>query len=144
MLNQLTRTTFKIVGEPKGKGRPRMTKNGHTYTPKDTYEYENLVKLAFTQAYPDWVPHKGEVLAYIDAYYSIPKSYSKKKKQLIEAGIIQPTKKPDLDNIAKSILDSLNGIAYLDDSQVIELKVAKYYSDTPCVEVILVHDMEEK
>jgi Holliday junction resolvase RusA-like endonuclease len=50
-------------------------------------------------------------------------------------GIIRPIKKPDLDNIAKIIADSLNGVAYRDDSQIVESSVAKFYSDFPRVEV---------
>ena len=45
------------------------------------------------------------------------------------------TIKPDTDNIAKSILDSLNGIAYLDDKQVIKLVVEKYYAEVPSVSI---------
>ena len=52
-------------------------------------------------------------------------------------GLISPTKKPDLDNIAKAILDSLNGIAYKDDSQIVSLLISKKYSDRPRVEIAL-------
>ncbi|MFL8231041.1 RusA family crossover junction endodeoxyribonuclease, partial [Clostridioides difficile] len=52
-------------------------------------------------------------------------------------GLIRPNKKPDLDNIIKSVADSLNGIAYKDDSQIVEVVSKKYYSDRPRVEVEL-------
>jgi Holliday junction resolvase RusA-like endonuclease len=75
----------------------------------------------------------------IVALFEIPKSTSKKRAELMRAGEIRPTKggrgNPDLDNIAKAICDALNGIAYHDDAQVVDLKVVKYYSDTPCVTV---------
>ena len=45
------------------------------------------------------------------------------------------TSKPDTDNIAKSILDSLNGIAYKDDKQVVDLRVRKQYAEVPSVSV---------
>lgn len=48
---------------------------------------------------------------------------------------IYPTTKPDTDNIAKSILDSLNKIAYLDDKQVVDLRVRKRYAEVPSVSV---------
>ncbi|HHD2713896.1 RusA family crossover junction endodeoxyribonuclease [Clostridium perfringens] len=67
--------------------------------------------------------------ALIVAYYKIPKSYSKKRVQAIRDGLEKPIKKPDADNIAKIILDSLNGIAYKDDSQIIELSVIKRYTE---------------
>lgn len=50
---------------------------------------------------------------------------------------IFPTVKPDTDNIAKSILDSLNKIAYLDDKQVVKLEVEKYYAANANVAVMI-------
>jgi Holliday junction resolvase RusA-like endonuclease len=50
---------------------------------------------------------------------------------------ILPMVKPDTDNIAKGVLDSLNGIAYQDDKQVVELKVNKFYNNTPYVRVMI-------
>jgi Holliday junction resolvase RusA-like endonuclease len=74
----------------------------------------------------------------INAYYSIPKSTSKKDRELIKQGLKKPTKKPDIDNIAKIILDSLNGIAYKDDTQVVSLTVHKiYYGNEPFVDVFI-------
>lgn len=53
------------------------------------------------------------------------------------AGIIRPTIKPDVDNIAKVILDSLNGLAYKDDKQIVFCAISKWYGENPRVEVIL-------
>lgn len=130
--------SFTVPGEPKGKGRPRMGK-GFAYTPKDTVNYENWVKTCFLnqRIIGDNSVIEGEIMATIHCYYSIPKSTSKKKRELMILDKIRPTKKPDLDNIAKIILDSLNGIAYKDDSQVVGLNISKYYSENPRVEVIL-------
>ena len=50
---------------------------------------------------------------------------------------IKPTRKPDLDNIAKSILDSLNGIAWQDDSQIVNIWISKHYDEEPHTEVTL-------
>ena len=50
-------------------------------------------------------------------------------------GCIYPTKKPDADNIAKIVLDALNGVAYTDDTQVINLSVQKRYGEVPEVKV---------
>ncbi len=52
-------------------------------------------------------------------------------------GYIRPTKKPDCDNLAKVICDALNGIAYYDDSQIVEITISKYYSGTPEVRVAI-------
>ena len=51
--------------------------------------------------------------------------------------MIRPTVKPDCDNLAKSILDSLNGLAYHDDKQVVELVVKKYYAENAEVKIKL-------
>jgi Holliday junction resolvase RusA-like endonuclease len=76
----------------------------------------------------------------LSAYYPIPKSWSKKKRQLAVDGEIYPQVKPDLDNVMKAILDALNGVVYADDSQVINLVATKRYSTDPRIEVY-VHEV---
>lgn len=44
-------------------------------------------------------------------------------------GLISPTKKPDMDNVVKIVLDALNGFAWHDDAQVVDLSVMKVYTD---------------
>lgn len=130
---------FDVPGEPKGKQRPRVTMRGGyatTYTPKETVSYENLVKMCFVRQCGREML-EGPVSAKIVAYYSIPQSASKKKHKQMLTGEIKNIKKPDCDNLAKIILDSLNGIAYHDDSQVCELSVQKLYGDIPEVLVEL-------
>ncbi len=125
-----------IPGEPKAKARARMTKAGIAYTPKKTVEYENWVKQCFVLS-GNKKPLQGQIEAEIIAYFKMPKSISKKKKAQMIAGEIRPTKKPDTDNIAKIILDSLNDLAYADDKQVVKLTVHKWFSEEPRVEIIL-------
>lgn len=122
---------FTIPGEPGAKGRPRFTRYGHAYTDKKTVEFENLVRVAFTQHVPGHQPYEGPCRVHIDAYFSIPKSASKKRKALMMCGLIRPTKRPDCDNIAKAVLDALNSVAYNDDKQIVEMVVRKWYSDVP-------------
>lgn len=131
--------TFEIVGEPQGKGRPRFSTRGgfvKTYTPEKTASYENFVKLCYLNKYKGQ-KLDGEIIAEIIAYFSIPKSFSKKKRVQAIEGKIMPTKKPDTDNIAKTILDSLNGIAFEDDKQVVALLVKKLYGEEAKVVVSL-------
>lgn len=126
---------FVIFGEPKGKDRPRFKKLRNfvtTYSTKQTKSYESLVKLIASQQLPKGhIPLENALKVEISSYFAIPESFSKKKRQQALSGVILPTKKPDTDNIAKIILDSLNGIVYRDDKQVVELQVVKKYSDTP-------------
>lgn len=101
---------FTVHGEPKGKGRPRFnTKTGHAITPKDTVIYENLVRMEYlNQCGETKFPDDAMLDMRIKAYYTIPPSRPKKKKELMRAGIIRPTKKPDMDNCIKIIADALN------------------------------------
>lgn len=71
------------------------------------------------------------------AYYAIPKSISKKKRQAMLDKKIRPTKKPDADNVCKVICDSLNGVAYRDDTQVVDCMVRKFYAEIPRVLVTI-------
>lgn len=116
-----------MLGKPRGKQRHRTGKNG-TYTPKETAQYEKYVKMIFKQKYPD-VILSGELRVIIEAYFKIPKSTKKSDKLKMATNEIRPTKKPDSDNIAKIILDALNGVAYQDDKQVVSLQVEKYYTE---------------
>lgn len=124
-----------IPGEPKGKGRPRLGR-ASTYTPEDTVKYENLVKVCYMDQAKN-LKLDGELKATIIAYYSIPKSTSKKKRLEMVEERIRPTKKPDLDNVAKIVLDSLNKVAFDDDSQIVKLEIEKFYSENPRVELQL-------
>ena len=133
---------FTIYGNPVSKGRPRFSRMGKyvkTYTDEKTVSYENLVKLSYLEQIEEKTKYlnedKEELKAIITAYYMIPKSTSNKKRELMIAKKMRPTKKADLDNISKIILDSLNGIAYKDDSQIVSLEIKKYYSEQPRVEV---------
>lgn len=127
MSNLLT-ATFKVPGEVVPKARPRFSRvSGKTYTPKKTTDYQNLVRQCYAvQSGVDFgsLPLVCEILA----FYVIPKSYSKRKRDRIADRRILHTKRPDVDNLAKSIMDALNKVAYKDDSQIVKLSVAKYYT----------------
>jgi len=117
-----------VPGEPKAKARPRWAKFG-MYSPKKTVEYENLIRLFFTEQNPGAKLIEGAVSMVIMAYFAIPKSTAKKTREAMLAGKIRPTKRPDTDNIIKVFSDSLSdGIAYKDDSQICSVKCEKVYS----------------
>lgn len=130
---------FTILGEPKGKGRPRFnTKTGHAMTPKDTVNYETLVRMEYMSQCKNMRFADDAMLDMrILAYYSIPKSASKKKRAGMLEGTIRPTKKPDMDNVIKIIADSLNQVAYRDDTQIVDSQCRKFYSEEPRVVVII-------
>ena len=127
---------FAVNGEPKGKGRPRFTKNGHAYTDDKTRQYESLVGLSYRNM-ADGYKFTSPVRVTVKAFHKPPKGKAKKVVEDMLNGYIRPTKKPDADNVAKIVLDGLNGIAWDDDTQVVEMMVSKYYGAEPFVGVII-------
>lgn len=125
--------------EPKPKGRPRFTRTGHTYTPKATHDYEKQIRDFYKENSSDY--YDSAIKVNLIFYMPIPKSTSKKKRALMESGEIKHTKKPDLDNMCKSLTDSLNGIAYADDSLITELHIKKRYGSTVGIEMKISEDV---
>ena len=122
--------TLTIPGPPMGKQRPKFSSAGkfvRTYTPAKTVNYETLVKELFTINQCPML--EGEISVQVIAYLTIPASAPKKKAEQMAIGIINPTKKPDCDNILKIICDALNGMAYHDDSQIVQALVKKRYTN---------------
>lgn len=137
---------FKIPGAPQGKARARTFYNSkmgrmNSITPEKTVLYENLIKMSYlTVEENKRMPFQELMLPLkvsITACFEPPKSVSKKNREKMLKGEILPTKKPDIDNIAKVVLDALNGIAYKDDTQVVSLEVRKIYSEEACVKVYI-------
>lgn len=127
---------FSVPGEPQGKGRPRFTtRSGYAkaYTPDATAAYEDAIRWAYRQVHGAYI--NGPVSVHIEAVYGIPKSASKAKRAAMLSGEILPCKKPDADNIAKVVCDALNGLAYKDDCQVVNLSVRRRYGDMPGISV---------
>lgn len=130
---------FEVLGKPIGKGRPKFSRIGNyvkTYTPEQTTNYENLVRLSYQQQVGA-VKLEGSINASMTFYFPIPKSVTKKVREQMLAEKYPHSKKPDLDNCIKAIADSLNGIAFDDDSQICSVISRKLYSDNPRAVVIL-------
>lgn len=119
---------FEVIGDIKGKARPRVnTYTNKAYTPTNTKDYELLIKQYFKMKYPRYIPFENRVSVKILAQFKIPKNTSKKNMENMLEGNISPTKKPDIDNIVKIILDALNTMAFKDDNQITKLEVEKIY-----------------
>lgn len=122
----MTLITFTISGVAIPKARPRATKIGNRavmYTPAKTKQFENYVKLVAAQHAPEELLITALEVR-LDFLFHRPKSLPKK--------IRYHTKKPDVDNLAKSVLDALEGIIYVNDAQVISLQVTKDYGAPLC------------
>lgn len=144
----MARIEFTVPGQPVGKGRARVSTHGgfaRAYTPEKTAVYENLVKLSYMQEVADKPLKKlaGAIRVQILAYYAMPKSFSKKKRDAAMRGDVTPLIKPDLDNVIKSVCDGLNGVAYDDDKQITFITAAKYYSEPPGVKVVIAEVNDE-
>ena len=50
----------------------------------------------------------------------------------------------DMDNVVKIIADSLNNLAYYDDTQIVDCQCRKFYSENPRVEVTIINLSKEE
>lgn len=123
---------FEVPGEPRGKGRPRFSRDGHAYTDSETKAYEEKIVTYYRKAFGGfrW-PDTSFVAVAITAVYPIPKSATKAAIAGMQAGLILPSRKPDIDNVLKVVLDALNGVAYKDDSKVVAVRARKIYGTPP-------------
>lgn len=130
MHGQLTNTIrIEIPGNPIPKGRPRFG-NGRTYTPKRTKTFEDSVGLYARSAMAGELPYDAPMDMRAVFVFEPPKSWSKKKRQAAMDGLVFCTSGGDLDNLQKAVADSLNGIVYVDDRQIISAHVSKAYGPT--------------
>lgn len=132
--------SFVVPGDPRGKGRPRASRQGGVFrlhTDDKTAAYENLVKLAARNALGSAEPLDGPLHASIGVFVTPPASASKKARAAMIAGELHPTKRPDLDNVVKAVLDGCNGVAFRDDALIVTLSASKAYANTAGVSVMI-------
>lgn len=128
-----------IEGVPVPKGRPRFARRGKfvtTYTPDKTRNYESKIEAAGRKAIGLMIPFDEAIKLVMSINLPIPASMSKKNRELAITGVLRPTKRPDYDNFAKC-LDALNGVVFKDDSQIVDVEISKYYSESPSLEIWL-------
>lgn len=139
---------FTIPGKPQGKARARTGYNPKagrvtSHTPGNTVLYENLIKTRYMEendkSFVDGEPLTVSILACFEPV----KSVSKKQRERMLQRKVYPTKKPDIDNIVKVVLDALNGLAYKDDTQVVKVAATKIYDGNARVEV-RIEELTEK
>lgn len=127
---------FFVKGKPVGKGRPRFTRTGHTYTPEKTRSYEQAVAWECRKAMKGKLPSTLPQNVSVEVMVKPPKSWTKTKTKNALGGFITPGR-PDIDNYLKAVLDGCNGVAFLDDSQVVAVNATKRYAETDGVRVII-------
>jgi Holliday junction resolvase RusA-like endonuclease len=117
--------TFVIKGIPKVKKRPNFSTRGgkiRIYTPKTTATFENLVKIKSEENFKH--PLDGPICLAIRFYLPRPQRLIWKKRPMPE---VFSDKRPDIDNLAKSVIDGLNGVAFKDDGQISDLHITKKF-----------------
>jgi Holliday junction resolvase RusA-like endonuclease len=77
---------------------------------------------------------EGALIVAMDIYRIVPASKPRKWREAALRDEIRPITKPDYDNYAK-ILDALNRVVWVDDSQIVDSRVRKFYSDRPRIEI---------
>lgn len=128
---------FIVPGAAVPKGRPRSTKNGHFYTPKKTVDYETKIADLATESMTGCEAFVDAVSVDIEVSVAIPKSFNKDNRNLALNRVLFPIRGADIDNITKSVLDGMNGIVFVDDSQVVKIVAKKIYAEEPRVSVLV-------
>ena len=113
----------------RGQGRPRFSKRSRAYKDKKDVEYERLIRECFLKEAKDIEPSERPIAIKIEAHYKLAKNTPKYVREMLFYNDFNyvPQSKPDLDNIAKSVLDALNGVAYIDDKQIYSLTCNKSF-----------------
>jgi len=125
---------FLINVTPVGKGRPRVSSRGgfaRMYTPKKTSDFETLVRNQVIKTMTDnnWQMFGEDIPLIVELYLYFPMSKSLSKKKKIDLKNKYHTKKPDVDNVIKAVLDACNEVVYYDDSQIVTITSVKRYVD---------------
>ena len=131
---------FKIEGPGIPQGRPRAVRMGagvRMYDPPKSKAYKQMVaaKVRSYMKINGIQTITAPIAVHLNFYFTPPKSYSKKRIQAIEAKEELFTKHLDLDNLVKSVTDGMNGIMYVDDSQIVGLTAGKHYGHEDYVDV---------
>ena len=112
-----------IPGKPFAKQRPRATRQGHVFTPKETVRFEQAVAAIAAETLS--APLVGPVRVTIQAFFEPPASWPRKRRLRMRG---QPhVQRPYLDNIVKAITAGLNRIAYADDGQIAVVMARKLW-----------------
>lgn len=127
-----------IMGEPVAQGRPRFARQGNfvrAYDPEHSRTWKQTARLMAIDQMSGKPLLSQALVVRIDVYRGVPRSWSRKRRELALGGEVRPTTKPDADNYIKAVQDACNGVVWQDDSQIVCVTAAKWYSDRPRVEI---------
>jgi len=119
--------------------RPRAAKGaGHFFTAAKVTEFKEAVRLAWNEKYPDAPVLDGPLIVMLIFIMPRPKAMLWKKKPMPQ---VPHTKRPDLDNLEKGIMDALEGLAFRDDAQIFSKSSAKWIAagnEQPAIDITIV------
>lgn len=129
---------FRYYGIPKGaqakQAHSITSKSGKQfttlYTPKQTRNIVADIRLQSLENRPP-EPLDGPLAVTVTVILPIPNLFSAKKRDKAIRGEVLPYKKPDLDNVEKSLWDALQGIYYTNDSRICRKNIQKIYGEQP-------------
>jgi Holliday junction resolvase RusA-like endonuclease len=124
---------IKIRGTPTAWARAGF--GGRFFTPAKQREAGQIIEMEARIAMGSRPLLQGPLELTVVFAYAWPKGLSKKRR-LAPAGQFKQTR-PDLDNLIKLVCDRLNGIVWLDDSQVASLAVTKVYTPIPSISILV-------
>ena len=117
------------VAQPQGSARAFVV-NGRaviTSANKNLKGWRELISAEAREQMKGLPPYDGPIEVRASFYLPRPKSVKR----------VSPTVKPDLDKLARGLLDALTNVVYRDDAQVTNLQVSKHYVTdevpNPCV-----------
>ena len=132
---------FEVRGNPHAQKRHRHTKSGHIYDPSSREKQEFLLQV---QRHAPLTPIISPVALDCIFYFPPPKSTPKYRMDDIRESVVPYIKKRgDIDNLAKFVMDALNGVYWTDDAIVYSLSARKYYSLVPRTEIRVVYDLKK-
>lgn len=126
-----------VPGDAQAQMRPRATTIGGSvrmYDHPKSKQYKKHVQKAAAPYLPQ-KPLTGALSMKVTVYRGFLKSFSKRQRVDAEGGLLLPVTRPDVDNLAKTFMDALNGLAYIDDSQIVTLIAEKKYAEFARVEI---------
>lgn len=130
--------SFFVECTPRAKGRPRFARMGNfikVYSAKKTIQFEKLIAAECKSAMGAEQPLSGAVHVSLKFHFPPPTKWKKAAREAPD--LIPHTTAPDIDNLCKSVLDGLNGIAWDDDCQVCSVVASKAYSLKPGVYIVV-------
>jgi Holliday junction resolvase RusA-like endonuclease len=119
--------TFSVPGDPVPQPRPRVSTRGgfaRAYVPKTHAVHAYRAAIAEAARAAGAGVHGEPVAVVIDFVFARPKSHLRKSGVRPDAPRLP---RPDIDNLEKAVLDSLNGVAWQDDTQVARVVKEKSY-----------------